>query len=489
MTNELRQVSRNAKWAIAQTVISAGVLFFLYRFLLHELGAAKLGLWSLILASTTLAKIGELGFSNATLRFVGRYVGAGQPQEAAEILETALLSISLPFLILAALAVPLIGLILPWFVPAEHMPEALVIVPWAMLALWLGVTGGLVQSAIDGSGRMDQRSMVLIATNLLYLAGTVVLVPVLGLRGVAIAQALQAGVALALMWWLARRRLKALPWLPVRWRKNRFTEIAGFALTMQAGSVAGMFMEPITKALISRFGGLEFLAYYDMANQVVSRARSVLISGFQAITPEFAIARDEAEHRKLFLQSQRKVIDMGMPFMALVMLAFPVLSVLWIGHSEPAFIISGQILGLTCMAVTFLMPSYFFLTGTGRGLPVAIAQSASLAGTALLGWAAAQLHPQFGPIVGAALALLLGNIYMYVVTASQLFQSKGGHPFPQWIGRRSAATVCVCLAVVGLNLLGAQQADSLWKKISMSALLGMGIALFALRNRRTVLTD
>lgn len=487
MKNSGTQVSRNAKWAIAQTVISAVVLFVLYRFLLKELGAAKLGLWSLILASTSLAKIGELGFSNATLRFVGKYVGAGKPHDAAEVLETSILSISLPFMVLVAVAVPLIGSILPWFVPPQHMNDALVIVPWAMLGLWLGVTGGLVQSAIDGCGRMDQRNMVLIATNIIYLAVAVLLTPLLGIKGVALAQVVQACVSLLIMWWLVKTQLRTLPWCPWRWRKPRFFEIAGFALTMQAGSIAGMFVEPVTKALISRFGGLEFLAYYEMANQVITRARSVLVSGFQAIVPQFAITKEDATHRTLFLQSQKKVIDLGVPFMTLVMISFPVLSQIWIGRSEPAFIVAGQLVGMTWLVVTLLMPAYFFLTGTGRGFPVAVAQVITLVGTAALGWMGGHLDNQIGPILGATTALVIGNIYIYFVVVKSLFQGSGGECVPRWIGTRMLLSASVCITVVGLNLLATHYAERLWEKIVTLAVLTIAVAVFAFSNQKRMI--
>ena len=487
MRDDQHQVSRNAKWAIAQTVISAVVLFVLYRFLLKELGAAKLGLWSIILASTSLARLGELGFSNATLRFVGQYTGSGKPQEAAEVLETALLSISLPLMVLTAIAIPLIGIVLPWFVPAQHMAAALIIVPWAMLALWLGVTGGLLQSAIDGCGRMDQRNMVLIATNLLYLGSAVLLTPMMGLKGVAIAQAVQAGATLLLMWWLVRAKLLPLPWLPWRWRKRRFFEIAGFALTMQAGGIAGMFVEPVTKAMISRFAGLEFLAYYDMANQVIIRARSVLVAGFQAIIPQFSITKEQAIHRKLFLQSQKNVIDMGIPFMTLVMIALPVLSHIWIGRSEPAFIASGQIIGMTWLLVTLLMPAYFFLTGTGRGFPVAVAQVITLAGTVAFGWIGGHLYNQIGPILGGSLAMIIGNIYIYGTVLNKIFSHDGEDRVPRWIGVRTLVSASVCLPVIGLNLLAAQYFDRLWEKIIALAVLSIIVAMFAFGNqKRTV---
>lgn len=450
MKSDGEQISRNAKWAIAQTIISAVVLFVLYRFLLNELGAEKLGLWALILASTSLAKIGELGFSSATLRFVGKYVGASQPDAAAEILETALLSIALPFAMLLAIAVPSIGFILSWFVPEQHMADALVILPWAMLGLWLSITSGLVQSAVDGSGRMDQRNMVLICTNVLYLALSLLLSPMLGLKGVAIAQAVQAGASLLLMWSLIRAQLQHLPLVPWRWRKKRFSEIAGFALSMQLGSVAGIFVEPITKALISRYAWLELLAYYEMANQVITRVRSVLISGFQAITPQFAITTKQSIHRKLFLKSQKKVIDIGIPFMSVLMISFPLISQIWIGREDSYFIFFGQIVGMTWLLNTLLMPAYFFLAGTGRGIPIAIGQVMTLSGTVLFGWIGGRLFPEVGSIIGASIALILGNIYFYKISADLLFCANHGIRLLKWIFNRGFVKLMIGLSMIGI---------------------------------------
>lgn len=483
MTREGKRVSRNAKWAIAQTIISAVVLFVLYRFLLKELGAEKLGLWSLILASTSLAKIGELGFSSATLRFVGKYVGSGQTREAAEILESALLSIALPFAVLVVIAIPAFGSILPWFVPEKHMDDALDILPCAMLALWLSISSGLVQSAIDGCGRMDRRNMVLIATNVIYLAFALLLTPMIGLKGVAIAQAVQAGASLFAMWWLIRTQLPDLPLIPLHWRKHRFSEIASFALSMQVGSIAGMFVEPISKALISRFGGLEYLAYYEMANQVITRARAVLISGFQAITPEFAITNEPSKHRLLFLQSQRKVIDMGVPFMTILMIAFPLISQIWIGREELIFIFSGQILGVTWLLNTLLMPAYFFLTGTGRGFSVALAQIMTLIGTVALGWVGGHLYGGMGPIIGAAIALLIANLYMYRIAKNSLFRADENTCIPNWIATRVLINVCACFLIIGLNFIAIRYVNGLvWDSI-VFAILALLIGFVALNGR------
>jgi O-antigen/teichoic acid export membrane protein len=407
-------VSRNAKWAIIQTIVSAGVLFVLYRFLLKELGPEKLGLWSLILASTSIARIGELGFSNATLRFVGKYVGAGNPGAAAEILETSLLTIALPLGVLLAIIIPLLGSVLAWIVPPHHMADALVIVPWAMLALWLGIVGGLVQSAIDGSGRMDQRNMVLIATNGIYLALAIYLTPVLGLKGVAVAQVLQAAASLLIMWWLAKRHLRELPLMPFRWKRVRFKETLGFAVNMQISGIAGMLIDPITKAFISRFAGLEFLAYYEMANQVVNRARGVLMAGFQAMLPTYASVdpSDLDRLRELNRHAETRVLTLGIPYLTLVATAFPLISLIWTGTIQYQLIMCGVLLSVTWVLATIGIPAYYFSVGTGRGGLVAKNQLMMAIMTSIFGPLFGNLYGGYGVVLGAMLALLLATEYM-----------------------------------------------------------------------------
>lgn len=481
-SSQQHNVSRNAKWAIIQTIVSAGVLFVLYRFLLKELGPEKLGLWSLILASTSIARIGELGFSNATLRFVGKYVGAGNPGAAAEILETSLLTIALPLGVLLAIAIPLLGSVLPWVVPSHHMVDALAIVPWAMFALWLGIIGGLVQSAIDGSGRMDQRNMVLIVTNGIYLALATNLTPLLGLKGVAIAQVLQAATSLLIMWWLAKRHLNALPLIPFRWSRVRFKEILGFAVNMQIGGIAGMLIEPLTKAFVSRFGGLELLAYYEMANQVITRTRSVLIAGFQSVTPQYAISQELTAHREIFIKSQTAVLNLGIPFMAIVIIAFPLISYIWSGTYQVSFIHLGQLVGMTWLIITSLMPAYFYLTGTGRGVSIAIAHVAALIGTLALGWGSGEFGPT-GPIAGWAASLIAANIYLNIVAINKLFLTVEcfKKSFIPLLSRVKMLAI-VCIGTIVANITMAYMVHGLIQEFllfSISVIFVMSVALYS----------
>lgn len=56
-----RQVLINAIMSVVQIVLVSGVQFFLYRFLLKTIGVEQFGIWSLVLATTSVVNIANLG--------------------------------------------------------------------------------------------------------------------------------------------------------------------------------------------------------------------------------------------------------------------------------------------------------------------------------------------------------------------------------------------------------------------------------------------
>jgi O-antigen/teichoic acid export membrane protein len=49
-----------------------------------------------------------------------------------------------------------------------------------------------------------------------------------------------------------------------------------------------MLYDPITKALLTKFGGLSLVGYYEMANKLIYQIRSLKVSANQILVPAFA---------------------------------------------------------------------------------------------------------------------------------------------------------------------------------------------------------
>src|SRR5512139_639670 len=264
-----RRLISNATVSVVQTVISGLVLFLLYRYLIVHLGAEQLGLWSVILASTSVARLSDLGLTGSVVKFVARYRALKDDEQAAEVVQTAGISIALVMAVLLLMIYPLLDDVLKLSIPSQSMQQALSILPWAVLSLWLGSVGSVFQSGLDGCQRMDIRNLLMMLGNLLFLGAALWLVPLYGLVGLAVAQAAQGLLLMIANWLVLRHHLKSLPWLPGHWSKAKFKEMFGYAVNFQINSIAILLFDPITKLLMSRYGGLSGAAYYEMASQLV----------------------------------------------------------------------------------------------------------------------------------------------------------------------------------------------------------------------------
>lgn len=415
MVRSSRLIS-NAAVSVVQTVISGLVLFLLYRYLINHIGTEQLGLWSVILASTSVARLSELGLTGSVVKFVARYRAQKAEEQAAEVVQTAAISIGVVMAVLALAIYPLLNVILNLTIPSAAMPQALSILPWAVLSLWLGSVGGVFQSGLDGCQRMAIRNILMIVANLLYFAAAIWLVPLYGLLGLAVGQAAQGLLLLVLSWLILRRELVALPWAPTYWSKKIFKEIFGYAINFQVSSIAIMFFDPATKLLMSKFGGLSSAAYYEMASQLVVKLRSLLISANQALVPAVAELHEAspATVPKLYLKAYRFVFFLAVPFYAAVIISLPAVSVLWIGRSEAQFLQFGIILLVGWGLNTLAAPAYFFNLGIGSLKWNSVAHVVMAVLNIFLGVVLGKIFGSLGVAIGVLAALVTGSGFLII---------------------------------------------------------------------------
>src|SRR5215469_13510564 len=88
-----RQIFLNAVTTLVQVFGNAAILFFLYRFLIRTIGIERLGIWSLVLATTSVVTLANQGFSTSIVKFVAKYAARKSHDEICALVETALISI------------------------------------------------------------------------------------------------------------------------------------------------------------------------------------------------------------------------------------------------------------------------------------------------------------------------------------------------------------------------------------------------------------
>ncbi len=154
-------VLKNSVWSVLQTIISGLVLFFLYRYLILSLGAEQLGLWSVILASTSFAKLSDMGLMGSVVKYIAKYKALEDDKRASEILETATISIVVIVGLFLAIASPLFEYAIIYAIPTESISEGVKILPLAILSLWINSIAGVFLSGLDGCQRMDLKSIII----------------------------------------------------------------------------------------------------------------------------------------------------------------------------------------------------------------------------------------------------------------------------------------------------------------------------------------
>jgi O-antigen/teichoic acid export membrane protein len=437
-----RQILINSIMSVLQIVVISGVLFFLYKFLLNSIGAEKFGIWSLVLAATAVTQIADLGLSGSVVKFVAKYIARGEKETVSGVIQTAVQTIGLTVGLVLILGFPLIRWGLRFIMPSDSLPFAVVILPYAFLALWGCVVTSVLQSGLDGYQRFDLRSLILMAGAIFHLLLCFWLVPKFGLLGLAYAKVVQNFSVLIVSWWALKKILPSLPLFPFKWNKTLFKEMIGYSLNFQAITVATMLYDPITKALLSKFGSLSMVGYYQMASKMIQKLHALVIAANQVLVPAFADLKEKTPERiqDFYSTSYRLLFYLIFPLYFLVIISLPLISEIWIGYYEKVFVVAAALLAAGWLLNTLASPAYHANLGIGKLRWNVVGHITIALLNVGLGILLGVLYGTFGVIVAWMLSLTLGSSIIYVS-----YHLTYHLPFGDLVPRESRWNVTACL--------------------------------------------
>ena len=406
-----RLLSRNIVSSLVQMAFSAGVMFLLYRYLLARLGPSALGLWSLVLATTSTSRVAELGLTASLVRYVSKYSAVCDEESAREVIETALLTLGCVYGAGLALAFPGIEWLLRRLIAGADLPTALLLLPFSLISLWLNVIQGALASALDGINRTDIRAGATVMSNLIFLVCVLILVPRFGLTGVAIAQIGTSCLAIAVLWPVVVGLFPGLPWFPSRFRLSALREMLGYGLNFQAISVIAMLFDPITKGFLAHYGGLPLTGYYELASRLVLQCRSLMIAPSQAsIAMISGISETESDNIPVvYAATLRAYAFLSTLLYPCLIAAAPLFSYVMTGAIHPSLILFIVILSVAWWGNTLSAPAYFINMGTGDIGWNTISHLAIGLLNTLLGFLCGSFWGAYGVVVGWSLALIIGS--------------------------------------------------------------------------------
>lgn len=435
-----RRLARSALTATMQVVISAALLFELYRFLSRQLTIEQIGIWSLVLASTAIGRLGDMGLSGGVVKFVANDFGRGAQGLAARTVGMAFISTAVLVGAVCFALHPLLWVALDGLIPvAEALSLARALLPYALGSLWLGALGNVVLSTLDGCLRTDMRSYVTISAGAFQLAAAYVVVPLYGLIGLGVTQLAQGVFTLLLATFLAARCLKQPLRAWLRFDLGRFVQVHRYGGAIQISALGQVLFEPAVKALLTYFGGLALTGYYEMGNRMVMQFRALIVSAYQTLIPYLAsMERANHEVRRAYEQAYGLLFFIAMPYYALVAAGMPLLLTAWLGRFEPTFLLVAMLSWAGWMLNTLGTPAYFFYLGIGRltwtVLGHMVIGLANVALASIGGW----LYGGIGVLIGAIAALVIGS---HVITVA--FHKEFSVPLRHLVPRDSILLMAV----------------------------------------------
>jgi O-antigen/teichoic acid export membrane protein len=440
-----RRIFFNAASSVGSVIAISLILFVLYRYLLMTIGVARLGVWSLVLATTSLTQIANFGLSGSVVKYVAKYVAMGRLDEVSSIIQTAALSVAGFIGAVLMAGYPLARWLLRMVVPDGALPEALAILPLAFLTFWFMAISSVFLAGLDGFQRILMKNLLLTGGSVLYLVLCFVLAPRFGLRGVALARVAQDLSLLVSGWILLKTRFRELPLIPHVWTPRAFREIIVYGINFQIISFMTLCYDPLTKALLSKFGGLSSVGYYEMASRMVQQLRSLIVSANQVLVPAIADLQEKvpARIRSIYRTSYQLLFYLAVPLYSMIILALPLVSWIWIGRVERGFVLFGVFLSLGWFFNTLNVPAYFANLGMGE-LKWNVISHVSIALLNLaLGLWLGRSFGGIGVIGGWAVALAAGSS---LILLSYHFRHR--IPFGELIPPSSGALTGVSLAAI-----------------------------------------
>ena len=407
-----RRILLNAAMATTQVVIVGVAFFVLFRFLLGTIGIEKVGIWSLVLAATNVSRISELGFANSVLQFVSRYLAKGEPLRAARVIETAIITVAGLGGIALLMLYPLLEWAVEHLIPPASWSEAIALLPFTIGSLWCSMMASAVHSGLDGTQRTDLRSVVLMSGQIIFVGAAFCLVPINGLEGLAQAQLIQSLWSLSVSWLVLKANLEGLGMIPYRWSGSLFREMFSYAANFQLNGIAQLLFEPTTKALLSKWGTLSDVGYFEMASRMILQIRSLLVAANQVMVP---VITTQQERKPTHIPDTYKrccdiMLYLSIPIFSLLLVVTPLISEAWIGRYEPAFVVFAFLLITSWALNTTAVPAYLAFVGTGQLRWNTVSHMVMGFTTLLIGYILGHMFGSVGVIVGTCLAILLGSL-------------------------------------------------------------------------------
>ncbi len=186
-----------------------------------------------------------------------------------------------------------------------------------------------------------------------------------------------------------------------------------------------------------------------MAARLVVTFRELIVQANQVLVPTISglSEGDRDVIDKIYRDSYRVVFFLAVPSFAVLAMASPLISVLWIGHYEPVFVRFVGLLAVGWLVNVLCNPAYVVDLGTGSLHWISIGCAVTAALNAGLGFVAGEFAGGTAIVAAAVISLITG--YLIILIAYH----REAHESVRMLLPHESRTILALSAASGLVLL------------------------------------
>ena len=400
LSRVLKNVLMN--WAGYLATILIG--FFLSPFVVHHLGNALYGVWSLIVSLTGYLGLLDLGVRGAVTRYVARFHTQGSDVDSSKIISSALAVFTVAGLLATAISIGLAFFVVDRLrIPHELLFSARVVVCLAGITVASSLVGGVFGGVVAGLQRFELTNA---AETGVSVGRAISIVLALrwgkGIITLGILQLLFSVAAGLVNLWIS---FKLYPKLQIgisRLSREHLRMIFSFGIysfLLQAFVYLILYTDAV---VIAAFLPVTMVTFFAIAENLISYSRRLVGGMSMPMTPlasQLEARGDHAELRQVIVNWSRYATSLGLAIGITFLIRGSTFIGLWMGPAYTS--LSGRVLsvltiGLISMAsfsvpwaVSFglerhrtLVPVYLIVAVANVGLSIALIKPLGIVGVA-----------------------------------------------------------------------------------------------------------
>lgn len=396
------------------------ILTFLgYKLLLNKEGIEVLGLWSILTAAIFIIRIGDVGMGSAAERHVALVSVESSASKLKSYLDTAIIINIVLFLSLSIIGYLIFSSNIELVVPnnINFQKKAQEILPIMFITFFISNIANVILGGIRGLHLGYLAAYISIFSNFIQLLVFIFLVPVLGIKGLAIGQLIQNLILIIMAWSVVYFQLKkyiSMSIFKINFSKIIFKELFSFSIKAQSINILNGIFEPISKFLIGHTAGMAALGLYELAYKIVCLPRNAVVSGVMGTMPAITrlFSEDQKMAKRIYIKTKLLVSKVTSTIMFLVMIGSPLASYILLDKVNQQLICYIVILAIGFTINSIGSPAYTLGFSTAKMKGNFIASCLSLISLFIIGFLGIFLLPNYASVIGSGFGLAISGLYV-----------------------------------------------------------------------------